>query len=145
MPQADITVQYLNINKKNPKYASIKSAEGEYYSCAPEQLKLFSIGEVCNISYQVNAKGYKDFLAKNNITSTKPIPIPQTRARANPADSEQIFTTALLKEFIVAQLVPLETTAIVTAVKAIRDAYRFTFGGLEKQRNDTDMNDEIGF
>ena len=36
-------------------------------------------------------------------------------------------------------MLTLETTAIVTAINVCRDAYRFTFGGLEQQRNETDI------
>ncbi len=101
MPQQDITIQYLGLNKKNPKYAYIKSAEGDSYGCSPEQLKQFSTGEVCNISYQINQKGFKDFLAKNN-TKGAPQGISKTNARPrmDPADARGAFITVILEAFV---------------------------------------------
>ncbi len=142
MPQQDITVQYLGLNKKNPKYAYIKSAEGDSYGCNPEQLKQFSTGEVCNISYQINQKGFKDFLAKNN-TKGAPQGISKTNARPrmDPADARGAFITVILEAFVKAGKVPLDATAIGRARQEIGAGYDQSHN--PQQRDD--MNDEIPY
>ena len=145
---AEITIQYVNAPKPGKKFGSIKSSEGDYYGAPPAMLKMFSVGEVCKIEFTTSEDGQWKSITKKIGGAPKqagPIPVPQIRARSNPVDNEHIFITACLKEFIAAGKVELETTAIVTAVNTIRDAFRFTLGGLERQRNEKDMQDEVPY
>ena len=143
---ADITVQYVNFPKPGKKNGSIKTSEGLYFWGKQPMLSQFAQGEVCRIEFTTSEDGQWKTITKKIGGTPKqsgPIPIPQIRTRTNPVDSEQISVMAMLKEFIRKGDVDLETTAIVTAINVCRDAYRFTFGGLEQQRNEKDINDEI--
>jgi hypothetical protein len=140
---AEITVQFVNEVKPGKKWGSVKSSEGNLYGCPPALLRQFSVGEVCKIEYAIAASGFKGINKKIGTSKGPPLS-PPPRQRTNPVDNEHIFITACLKEFIAAGKVELITTEIVTAVATIRDAYRFTLGGLEKQRSDN-LNDEVPY
>ena len=141
---AEITVQYVNEVKPGKKFGSIKTSEGQIYACNPSLLRQFSNGEVCKIEFETWSSGGFNITKKIGTGGTpKPLAAPP-RQRTNPVDNEHIFITACLKEFIAAGKVELETTAIVQSVKVIRDAFRFTLGGLETQRDD-DMNDSVPY
>ena len=147
MPVAEITCQFVNPPKPGKRNGSIKSAEGDYYWGSQATIAEFRQGEVVKIEYTTKPKdgGGEWRTIVKKIGGAPPVSpnIPQVRARSNPSDSEQIFTTALLKEFIAAGKIELSTAEIIAAVNALRSAYRNTFGGTEKQKNDTDMQDEV--
>lgn len=148
MPTAEITVQYRNEKQPGRKMGSIKSSEGDYYGCPDALLFQFQRGEVCTVEYSETPKrdgngSWKTITKKIGVAKAPPLAAPP-RQRTNPVDNEHIFITALLKEFIGVGKIELATTEIVTAVNAIRDAYRHTLGGLEKQRSDS-MDDEVPY
>jgi hypothetical protein len=64
MPQAKVTIDYVNQPNKNPKYGSIKTQELGYVSVAKEALGQFMQNEVCTISYATNPKGYHNLVQK---------------------------------------------------------------------------------
>lgn len=147
MPLTDITVQFVNQPKPGKRMGSIKSSEGEYYGCPPTLLGQFRAGEVCKIDFNETPKDgggtWKNITRK--IAGAGPPPVIQLpRQRTNPGDSEQIYTTALLKEFIAAGKLDLRTDSLVAATNAVREAYRQTFGGVEKRR-DEEMDDSIPY
>lgn len=143
---AEITCQYVNQKKAGKTFGSIKSSEGDYYFAMPSMLNSFREGEVCKIEFtEDDSKGSLFRQVTKKIGGAPPASpnMPQVRSRTNPVDSENMFTTALLKSFIEAGKLELSTTEVVAATNAIRQAYRMTFGGSEAQRNETDMQDEI--
>lgn len=146
MPTAEITVSFVNFPKPPKKYGSIKSAEGDYYGSLPPLLRTFQVGEVCKIEYTETAEGYKNLkqkLGSSGAPAAKEAP--SIRARSNPVDAENIFVSAHLKEFIANGTVTLDVDVIVQAVKVLREAYKRTLGGLESQRNGSDIRDEVQF
>lgn len=146
MPTADITVSFVNYPKAPKKYGSIKSSEGHYYSSLPPMLRQFQVGEVCKVEYIETPEGYRNLKEKlGSSGAPAPKEAPSIRARSNPVDAENIFVSAHLKEFIANGTVTLDVDVIVQAVKVLREAYKRTLGGLENQRNDTDMRDEVQF
>ena len=142
MPVAEITVQYVNFAKPGKKFGSVKSSEGNYYWGPDKLLHAFQQGEVCKIEYSEN-NGFNSIGKKLGSTKAPPL-TPPPRQRTNPVDAENMFIIALLKEFVAAGKVDLSTTEIAQAVKMIREAYRVTLGGLEKQRSD-EMDDAVEY
>ena len=135
MHQTNITVKYVNQPDKKPDYGSVKDAEGKYWSVPKNLLQVFAENTEYAIGYTTFAgkdgRDYHTIKEAKPTTAAKPANgngHEQTRSRSNPADSEQIFCTALIKEFIHAGQIQCTTTDVVTAVNTLRDAYRQTFG-----------------
>jgi hypothetical protein len=141
---AEITVQFVNDPKPGKKWGSVKDTNGNYYGGPPGMLRQFQVGETCKIEFELGGNDGTLKALKHKVAIpqalARPVAVPP-RARTNPVDSEQIFVTALMKGF----LNQGDTaTDIIGKINILRDAYRNTFGGSEKQRDDQ-MNDEIPF
>ena len=141
MPTAEITVSYINQAKPGKKMGSIKSAEGEYYYCAPTMLHLFAVGEVCKVEFTQRPKegggNWNTLVTKlgGPLKGTAPM-----RASTSPKDSEHIFVTALLKG-----MVRPDDTSMTLFAKGnmLKDVYQKLFGSVEKQKTEIELNDEI--
>ena len=144
MPTAEITVQYINNAKPGKKMGSIKSSEGEYYYCAPTMLHLFQMGEVCKVEFTERPKEgggtWKTLTTKLGGPMKGPTPI---RASTSPKDSQQIFITALLKEYVSLGAIPCDKASIVVAGNQLKGAYQELFGSTEKQKTEIELNDEL--
>ncbi len=142
MPEIEITCQYVNAPKPGKRLGSVKSSEGEYYYVDPIMLKRFSVGEVCTIEYEAKPRdgGGEWKTIKRKISTSAAPPVPQIRARTAPADSKQIFVTALLKGMVT----PQDTvTTIIAKGGMVKNAYEQLFGTEAKQTTETIMKDEI--
>ena len=90
MPEAEVTIQFVNQPKPGKKFGSIKASSGRYYGCPPAILALFTKGEVCKIEYEQQGEWFN---LKRKISGAPPAApnTPQVQTRKNPVDSEQIF------------------------------------------------------
>lgn len=147
LKQIEITCQYVNAPKPGKKLGSIKTSEGEFYGVEPSLLGIFSKGEVCIVEYTESPKTgggvWKNIKRKVSSTPTalQREPVQYPRARSNPADSEQIFTTALLKEVYNKDMTALE---LVEEINKLRKVWKNTFGASEFHRDD-ELRDEIPY
>ena len=139
----EITVQYVNYPVPPKQRGSIKSSEKMTFWAPEPMLRQFTQGEVCKIEYTTNEQGFHQLGKKIGDVRPAPLSAPP-RQRTNPIDTEQMFITALCKSFVEAGKCELDTSDITTMINSIRDAYRFTLGGLEKQRSDK-LDDEIPY
>lgn len=112
----------------------------------------FTIGVPVQVAFEEKQNGqYTNREIKRVVESqSRPLAQPpkamaqQPRARANPADSEQIFTLALMKAMIEAGR-QYNTTDLIGMVNACRDVYSNTFGSPAKQQSQAEFNDEIPY
>ena len=141
MPTQEITVQFVNPVKPGKKWGSIKTSEGQMFGCPPAMLKMFSPGEVCTVEIEEWSSGGGGIKKKIGTSKAPPLS-PPPRQRTNPIDTENMFVTALLKSYIEAGKIELGTSDLVTAIKTIKDAYRFT--STEKQHSD-ELGDEVSY
>ena len=158
MPTQEITVQFVNPVKPGKKWGSIKTSEGQMFGCPPAMLKMFSPGEVCTVEIEEWSSGGGGIKKKIGTSKAPPLSPPKPvacnvvslkqpdcqppRQRTNPIDTENMFVTALLKSYIEAGKIELGTSDLVTAIKTIKDAYRFT--STEKQHSD-ELGDEVSY
>lgn len=146
MPTAEITCQYVNFPKAGKRRGSIKSSEGDYYWGSDTTLRQFAVGEVCTVEYDTQPKdgGGEWRTIKRKVSTTSPGSTPtQVRNRTNPADSKQIFVTALLKEGIASGKIEPSKVGVVSAGNALKAAYEELFGTPAKQTTEAELNDEI--
>jgi hypothetical protein len=147
MPDAEITVQYLGTNKKNPKFGYIKTAEEETYGCLSEQLKQFSTGQVYTIRYHVNDKGYNEF----DAVLSKPPVKQNVRPATNPADSDRMATMGMVNAMLngicygrpLAELLEIDPIDIAKLIGLCNSGLeRSIIKGKQVLRRD-DLDDEI--
>ena len=89
-----------------------------------------------------NGKTYRNLVKKiaGAVSGKQQQVIPQLRAATNPADSEQMFVVALLKE----TTTPTDSLDILKARgKQYKQLYQYLFGTQEKQKNDQRIDDDI--
>ncbi len=140
---AEITVQYNNPPKEGKKWGSIKASDGTVYFGPPSTLSQFRAGETCRLEWEEFGEGGKKI--KRKIESPHAVvPKQNVRPAAAPRESEQMFVVALLKEYIGAGMVALDTQVVVEAVRKLRAAHAMTFGGTQAQTRD-DLDDQIPF
>lgn len=152
MPQSEITVQFVNYPKEGKRNGSIKSSEGDYYWGSETTLKQFQKGEVCTIEWNTDDSGKWKRIVKK-ISSVPPVLAAgkstsvgrgEWRPMAHPVDQEQMFVGNLLRERPLLKQPAIEVTDLIEEINLLRDAYRNTFGGSQKQR-DPEMDDEIPY
>jgi hypothetical protein len=149
MPDAEITVQFLGINKKAPRYGYIISAEGDTYGCSAEQTKQLSQGQIYTIRWHTNEKGYKEF----DAVLSKP-PVKQNiRPATNPADSDRMATMGMVNAMLngicygrpIAELLQMDPTDIAKLINLCNAGLeRSIIKGKQVQRRD-DLDDEIPY
>lgn len=126
---------------------AVKSGNDKYH-VAETMLNDFRDGESCDVEF-------KTFGGKDGKEPAREIvkkiggmgpqqPKQITRPATSSRDSEQIFVTALLKEYIAAGMIPADTDSVVKAVAKLRAAYAMTFGGVQAQTRD-DLDDQIPY
>ena len=145
MPEAEITIQYVNFPKEGKKRGSIKSSEGKFYWAGADLLRRFTKGEVCVIEYASTPRddGGEWLTLKRKVSTSAMAPSPAFRNRTDPAEQKQIFVTALLKEFVASGKVEASRTAVVTAGNALKGAYDDLFGSAAKQTTEAQLDDEM--
>jgi hypothetical protein len=142
---AEITVQKVWPPGEGKKWGNVVSAEGAKYFGPPALCNQFAPGEVAKLEWEpFGTDGTGKKIVRKIFNGAAATPKQFTRPSTSSRDSEQIFVTALLKEYIAAGMVALDTGTIVEATKKIRAAYAMTFGGVQAQSRD-DMDDEIPF
>ena len=131
MPQVTVKAQYVNRPGKNPKYGSIKSADGNYYSIPVDRLDDFKQGETYSFEYTVqNVKG-RDYYTFTRFAdaSAKPAPNGNGAYRdASPETAERIFVCGVVNGWAHSGKINPNAEELENAVLAARQAWLDTFG-----------------
>jgi len=157
MPNATVTVAYVNPPKPGKKMGSIKDTNDEYYGVYPEKLSLFQKGGTYEIDYLVQG----DFKKVRDVKPAGGMALSGGTTQngnggnyrpTSPVDAERMYVCSLVNAGIQAGRIDFTEGAIEAATNAARNAWRNTFGAVTPLntpappvRGRSDMDDDIPF
>jgi hypothetical protein len=122
MPQARVTIDYVNQPNKNPKYGSIKTKEVGYVSVVKEALGQFTPNEVCTISYTTNPNGYHNLVQKMAGAGKPAAPAAPPSYSNNPGAA----IMGLANKFVGRGDVPLDSKSIAGVINKCKAGYELS-------------------
>lgn len=148
MTQVQITPKTVNRPQQPGWNGYIIAEDGNLYGCPVAMLNRFAPGVMttCEVSSYFGKKdGKQKFSIESIVSGAAPVGLPPKQnysSQKNPVESEQIFTVALLKEWM--GLIPVgDEDAVVHAINTLRSAYKKTFGSGQQRRDD--MDDQVPY
>lgn len=149
MPEATVTVAYVNQPRPGVKSGSIKDTNGTYYGVPPAMLGSFQPKGTYEIFYEeTNVKGKVYY----NVKTFKPVgPAPAASTgggtggyKTDDVTAERIFVCGIINAGISSNQLAIQTTDLVQAVQSAREAWRQTLGK-KKTQTEEELDDSIPF
>lgn len=99
MPQATVTVRYVNPPKDGGKRGSIKTIDDEFYGVWPETFHLFEPGRTYHVEYSERTQDGRTFRNVKKVTPANspaaPLPVISTASPKTLTDAEWQIILAL--------------------------------------------------
>lgn len=135
MPNASITVAYVNPPKEGQRSGSVKTRDGAYYTVAPDKLSQFQKNGIYDIEY-TEETGRDGRVWKTITTATKKGEAPATSGGArgggmretSPTDAERMFVCSMVNAAVSSGKIEFSAVAIAEAVNYMRQVWGGTFG-----------------
>ena len=137
MPNATITVKYVNKPREGKKLGTIKTPDNQIYGVYPEKLGEFQENGIYDIEYRESQ--FPDGGSFKTITSAAkkgeaPRPMgrgPMAPRETSMKDAERMFVCSLLNAAITSGKVDFTGAKLEAAVNGLRGVWANTFGLIE--------------
>lgn len=149
MPNATITVKYVNQPKPGGRKGNVKTADGQYFGVWADKLGAYQPNGVYNIEYDEETgqdgrvwKTIKSAAPNGQAPTPSPINSGYSGPRRNAGntyretsqrDAERMFVCSLLNAGITSGRVELTQSSLIEAVNTLRDTWDATFGVEQQQ------------
>jgi hypothetical protein len=147
LKQKEITCQLINWPKQGKPLGSIKTSENEWFGVEPSLLKIFNVGEVCQVEYTETPKKQGDGVwlnIKRKVSSTptaaQKAPYIAPKQRTDDRDQEQITVRLIMDKKITVDSTWVEIAEIM---QQARKVYRMTW--MADKPENPDINDDIPY
>lgn len=152
MSVGTVEVAYVNQPKNNPKYGSIKSTKGTYFSVPVDMLGFFQPQKIYEIDYETNDKGYHTVKRVKSapaaaLAESSATPQRFQKQPTNPIDAQRIFICGAINAALHGQgLGAVVATELGAAIDALELVWRSKKSlGREATAIEKDLDDEVPF
>lgn len=152
MPNATITVKYVNPPKPGAQKGSVKDATGTLYMVYADKLAQFQPNNSYEVEYLSDTgKDGREWRTIQKVNGSQAAPAQaggfsagysgprrsagNTYRETSQRDAERMFVCSLLNASIRAGVVGINATDLVPAVNALRDTWDATFGAEDQQKS----------